>query len=192
MKCPHCLTGIHESLTTVGSANLPQLSRSDGTVLVPLRNIGAFHQVCPECTEIIVKLRITAGNTVVEEFIAFPRSTTRPIPPEVSDPYRCDFREAAVVLADSAKASATLSRRCLQMILRDCAKVKPSDLSKEIFGCKRPWPPPENRSRAGCRATSFRRFLESARIRFASRWLNGQPWRLPGAAWCGSWLHAGD
>jgi hypothetical protein len=36
------------------------------------------------------------------------------------------------VLPDSAKASAALSRRCLQHMLREVAKVKPSDLSKEI------------------------------------------------------------
>jgi hypothetical protein len=36
------------------------------------------------------------------------------------------------VLADSPKASAALSRRCVQAILREHAKVKPQDLSKEI------------------------------------------------------------
>ena len=132
MKCPHCLTGIHESLTTIGSENLPQISRVDGAVIVPPRNIGAFHQVCPECKGIIVKLKISAGNVTIADFTAYPKSTTRPIQPEVIDPYRTDFQEAALVLVDSPKASAALSRRCLQMILRDCAKVKPADLSKEI------------------------------------------------------------
>src|SRR4030088_3523806 len=37
-----------------------------------------------------------------------------------------------MVLADSPKASAALSRRCLQTILREHARVKPQDLSKEI------------------------------------------------------------
>jgi hypothetical protein len=36
------------------------------------------------------------------------------------------------VLGDSPKASAALSRRCLQNVLREAAKVKPSDLSTEI------------------------------------------------------------
>jgi hypothetical protein len=35
-------------------------------------------------------------------------------------------------LNDSPKASAALSRRCLQNLLRDKAGVKPSDLNKEI------------------------------------------------------------
>jgi len=36
------------------------------------------------------------------------------------------------VLADSAKASAALSRRCLQLLLRNKANVKHQDLVKEI------------------------------------------------------------
>ena len=43
-----------------------------------------------------------------------------------------DYTEACLVLQISTKASAALSRRCLQNLLRDVAKVKPSDLSKEI------------------------------------------------------------
>ena len=40
--------------------------------------------------------------------------------------------EAALVIADSPKASAALSRRCLQHVLREKAKVKKQDLAKEI------------------------------------------------------------
>jgi hypothetical protein len=43
-----------------------------------------------------------------------------------------DYREACLVLPDSPKASAALSRRCLQHLLRLKASVKVQDLSKEI------------------------------------------------------------
>ncbi len=43
-----------------------------------------------------------------------------------------DYKEACAVLLYSPKASAALSCRCLQNILRDTANVKPSNLSKEI------------------------------------------------------------
>lgn len=36
------------------------------------------------------------------------------------------------MLSDSPKASAALSRRCLQNVLREAAKVKPGDLYNEI------------------------------------------------------------
>ena len=131
MKCPHCLTGIHESFTQLGGAGFPQVTSKRGDVILP-RSVTAFHQICPECLGIILKLRLSRSGQVDEDFIAFPKSIARPLPPDVVDPYRKDFAEAAAVLADSAKASAAISRRCLQMILRDCEKVKPSDLSKEI------------------------------------------------------------
>jgi hypothetical protein len=51
---------------------------------------------------------------------------------EVPEELSADYKEACLVLPDSAKASAALSRRCLQVLLREVAKVKPSDLSREI------------------------------------------------------------
>jgi hypothetical protein len=62
----------------------------------------------------------------------YPTSVTRKVAPEIPDPFRADFLEACAVLKDSPKASAAISRRCLQMILRDVAKVKHADLSREI------------------------------------------------------------
>lgn len=62
-----------------------------------------------------------------------PRGALRPIPAEVPDPYAADYREAVEVAPISPKASAALSRRNLQALLRDVAKVKKSDLSKEII-----------------------------------------------------------
>ena len=43
-----------------------------------------------------------------------------------------DFREAACVLPKSKKASAALSRRCLQFILREKGGTKSGNLSKQI------------------------------------------------------------
>jgi hypothetical protein len=65
--------------------------------------------------------------------ILYPRVAARPSPPpEVPDPFAQDYREACLVLVDSPKASAALSRRCLQALLRENAGVQPSDLSREI------------------------------------------------------------
>lgn len=55
-----------------------------------------------------------------------------PLPAEVTDPYASDYREACNSLADSPKASAALSRRCLQALLRDKAGVKQGNLYDEI------------------------------------------------------------
>jgi hypothetical protein len=50
----------------------------------------------------------------------------------VPEEFAADYREACLTLSDSPKASAALSRRCLQHILRETAKVKPSNLADEI------------------------------------------------------------
>jgi hypothetical protein len=51
--------------------------------------------------------------------MAYPRTTQRkPTPPEVPDEIKQDYEEACRVLSHSNKASAALSRRCLQAILR--------------------------------------------------------------------------
>jgi hypothetical protein len=46
--------------------------------------------------------------------------------------FATDYSEACLTLADSPKASAALSRRCLQNILREVAKVKRGSLDDEI------------------------------------------------------------
>ena len=55
-----------------------------------------------------------------------------PLPPEVPEKYAEDYKEASLVLSDSPKASAALSRRCLQHLLRDEFNVKPGTLADEI------------------------------------------------------------
>ena len=65
--------------------------------------------------------------------MVYPKAISRtPLPEAVKDPYRSDYLEACLVLSDSPKASAALSRRCLQNILEDKAGVKKSDLNSEI------------------------------------------------------------
>ncbi len=59
-------------------------------------------------------------------------SAKPPAPPEVPTAIAEDYSDACRVIDISAKASAALSRRCLQNLLRDAAKVKHADLSNEI------------------------------------------------------------
>jgi hypothetical protein len=89
---------------------------------------------CPTCKRAIIGLRIADGNQrPLRDVAAWPRRIARaPLPPEVTDPFATDYREACLVLTDSPKASAALSRRCLQRLLREKAGVKPSDLYEEI------------------------------------------------------------
>lgn len=98
----------------------------------------------PECSQGIIQLYHGSselellGGFVEETYehdvmVLYPRTHGRPpCPPEVPPDLSEDYTEACLVLADSPKASAALSRRCLQALLRDAAGVKPSTLVKEI------------------------------------------------------------
>jgi len=130
MKCPHCNTGIHAGFTTstviTYTAQYAGAKGLKGNV-----HWNLMHMRCPECEETIIRLQ-RLGPEPGLHFSAYPRSASRPIPKEVPNPYRDDFSEACKVLADSAKASAALSRRCLQGILRDQAATKAKNLADQI------------------------------------------------------------
>ena len=67
--------------------------------------------------------RIRNGGSLTE-IIVYPKTTARPVPPEVDLAFENDFREACLVIGDSEKASAALSRRCLQKLLIEKAGAK--------------------------------------------------------------------
>jgi len=116
MKCPHCLTAFHDNPESTPLGH----DVSSGWLLVK--------QVCPECRKFILILDEFYGRTGPEtapryagkrSFLCYPRAISRtPLPPEVPEAFASDYKEACLTLADSPKASATLSRRCLQNLLR--------------------------------------------------------------------------
>lgn len=129
MKCPHCLDSFYPDW--------------EHNVLTD-DEYGYWHVqycTCPSCRKIIVNL-VTAtqrhGTTstitsMKASHMVWPKATARaPVRQEVPSDFSSDYAEACLVLVDSPKASAALSRRCLQNILREKAKVKRGNLSEEI------------------------------------------------------------
>lgn len=55
-----------------------------------------------------------------------------PLSPHVPKKFAADYSEACLVLPDSEKASAALSRRCLQHLLREYVGIDKKDLSVQI------------------------------------------------------------
>jgi len=75
--------------------------------------------------------------------MAYPKGVSRaPLPPEVLPQFSGDYKEACLVFPDSPKASAALSRRCLQNLLRECGKAKQKDLIEQIEFVKASLPGP--------------------------------------------------
>jgi uncharacterized protein DUF4145 len=123
MKCPYC------------SDNLQPDLHAHHHVQDKLGVWDIHSGVCPSCNRTMILLTTTNTETEVPHIEvqawgkALPRSE---LPPEVIEPYLSDFYEACFILPDSPRASAALSRHCLQALLRDKADVKPDDLSHEI------------------------------------------------------------
>ena len=121
MKCPHCLDSFHEQLERTRVGNGPE-----GSWFIN-------HQLCPGCGKSIIILeKASQGNRTYS--VVFPKGTARePIPGEVDDPTVInDYTKAVLVMDDSPEASAALSRRCLQHILREKAHTKNRDLADQI------------------------------------------------------------
>lgn len=133
MKCPHCNVGIAEVFGKGQLASYPQFTTLSGES-VPSVVWFWLTQRCPECHDAIVNLEKHLQGQGGQKFMAYPNPPTAvcEIPLEVTDPFRQDFKEACLVLPLSAKASAALSRRLLQSILREKGQVKKKDLADQI------------------------------------------------------------
>ena len=65
-----------------------------------------------------------------------PQSSAKPYPDYIPEPIRKDYEEACLIRDLSPKASATLSRRCMQGIIRNFWCVSKNTLFEEINAIK--------------------------------------------------------
>jgi len=131
MKCPHCLVEFHDE------------GKSIYLGVDETANWGMNTCKCPACKKYIFTLYeshdpVSGPGGVIaynkqRTFLVYPKMYSRaPLSPHVPAHFADDYKEACITLPDSPKASAALSRRCLQHLLRDVAGVKHSNLANEI------------------------------------------------------------
>jgi hypothetical protein len=136
--CPHCKVQVRfENVYLSPRGNLGELDLltfiTPSTYKIQVSAVG-----CPACGRpIITATRLLDPNDREEalDSLLWPDTGARPVPSEVEDQapgLAADFREAVSVFPKSKKASAALSRRCLQFILREKAGTKSKDLSGQI------------------------------------------------------------
>ncbi len=132
MICPYCSIGYHDKIEEMLRLNTTSEEGKGYTIEV---------RTCPECGRINLTLKrwYYRGQSPVCDMtlLIHPHNLMNnrpPCPPEIPATFAEDYNEACACLdlANSPKASAALSRRCLQNLLREIAKVKHSDLSIEI------------------------------------------------------------
>lgn len=145
-RCPHCLqpTRFEAAAASVnGAEGYTGFQDSSEIEIVrrkdPVNELGftLWPVACAVCGGVVV-VAAEEANSYDESrssWVALPRRTSRPVPSEVreSSPHiASDFEEAAAVLPLSPKASAALSRRCLQAVLAERGGALQSNLSNQI------------------------------------------------------------
>ena len=135
MRCPTCRKEFH-----------PQPDESQTYAFSepesPSKNAFAFLiQLCPSCFQPLVVYQEGKGDSlrspeyildVAHQEVVYPGKPGTDIPEEVPADFQADLVEAQIALDYSPKASAALSRRLLQRVLREPLNIKKRDLSLEI------------------------------------------------------------
>lgn len=128
-KCPRCETVV--KFTAVPGLATHTVAESGA------ERIRTTYSECPNCRHLVVTLEELSpsfqGSGLIYEHTVWPLTSGRaPAPVEVPPAIADDYNEAALVFLFSQKASAALSRRCMQSVLLDKANVKAKDLSSQI------------------------------------------------------------
>ncbi|MBV8358552.1 MAG: DUF4145 domain-containing protein [Deltaproteobacteria bacterium] len=134
MKCPYCLEHFSAQWHGYSLENIEDDSKSDFFAAL-IRCVACGRQIFRLLAQTADRIpyyelsREEADNFL----ISYPRtSACPPLPERIPAKFADDYKEACLVLADSPKASAALSRRCLQNFLHEHVGVRPNSLSKEI------------------------------------------------------------
>lgn len=87
---------------------------------------------CPNCGQYSINAK-GIGQDIKDVHVSIrPISSAKQFPDYIPSAIRQDYEEACSIVHLSPKASATLSRRCLQGMIRDFWNIKESNLSKAI------------------------------------------------------------
>ena len=144
MKCPCCLENFFTNWNCLSFA-----PGGDHWIEDESGTWGMRYCKCPNCKKIVIQLgrrieekvgpkecAINKPNSRPEMYdwiLVKPKAISRtPLPPEIPEKFADDYKEACLTIADSPKASAALSRRCLQNLLREKAGTTKKDLVDQI------------------------------------------------------------
>lgn len=87
---------------------------------------------CPHCQKVSIIVDGKSDNLKHIHIPIYPNSLAKQFPDYIPKAIRDDYEEAYSIVNLSPKASATLSRRCLQGMIRDFWDIKQNNLAKAI------------------------------------------------------------
>lgn len=123
------LTQNYETYSVIVGRN--ELSKSRSYIYLNIDYIVCLNPNCREYT-LSVDRRNNATGRVIQKWNLLPDGLSKTFPDYIPKVILDDYKEACLIQDKSPRASATLSRRCLQGIIRDFWKVKADTLFKEI------------------------------------------------------------
>ncbi len=129
-KCPYCQTTVlfESPVPYATMINFENQSVNAYRTVAPDEELYTIPSFCPNCYKTILTLLIDSKFTTI-----WPLASAKPPAPKaVPQNMANDFNEASLILQFSPKASAALSRRCLQSVLSDAGGSNKKDLSKQI------------------------------------------------------------
>lgn len=137
--CPFCNSSVPELNSTHRVSNcyfnkgFPHYEKDTSYETTAIFNINMYS--CPTCKKVSF---IANGEKLLANITIplFPNSLAKQFPDYIPKAIREDYEEAYSILNLSPKASATLSRRCLQSMIRDFYKITKSRLIDEINALK--------------------------------------------------------
>ena len=134
--CPYCNRDC-----TLGETDIKYLRGNSYLAKDHGSALGSFKvRICPnpKCRQLTISASYFHREesyddySRVHEWQLIPEANAKPFPEYIPQQLRDDYFEACLIKDKSSKASATLSRRCLQGIIRDFWGIKERTLFKEI------------------------------------------------------------
>lgn len=151
-KCPYCSVTMpitHETSESQfpcfeGSTGIKNyLAQGENPYLDSCLQIKFYK--CPNCGEYTI-FAIGKGRKVDNVYVKIkPISSARQFPQYIPEGIRNDYEEACAIVNLSPKASATLSRRCLQNMIRDFWEITGKNLYAEIEALDAVIPPTQKK-----------------------------------------------
>lgn len=98
----------------------------------PTNSVFTKFYSCPHCKKVSISVDGSSDNFKNIHIPIYPNSLAKQFPTYIPEVIRQDYEEAYSIVNLSPKASATLSRRCLQGMIRDFYGITKSRLIDEI------------------------------------------------------------
>lgn len=139
-QCPYCSMVMPISKDTISERYPSFFYDNDAKTYADNKTSKSCVKItfykCPNCDQFTIMANGIGENVNDINMYMRPKSLAKQFPNYIPDAIRQDYEEACAIVTLSPKASATLSRRCLQGMIRDFWGIEEKNLYEEISALK--------------------------------------------------------